>query len=160
MKNRLYISFLLLFAGISVTAQNSSHHLISGNPVGEPGKGIRVEQTPLPIESLRPARMPLDDGFNTEGTEFWLTFLQNYEYNASSKYLKMQLVFSSRNAANITVTNPNTGWSTSTSVKANGVTIIAVPTAQCYNYGSDLTQNTGFKIATIYFCDHSLLFFK
>ena len=144
MKNRICISLIFLFAGLNLQAQ--TRHLISANPLGEPGEGIEVRQTPLPTEGLRPARIPQDEGFNTEGTEFWVTFLQNYEYNASGKYLKMQLVFSSRNAANITVSNPNTGWSTSTSVKANGVTIIAVPTVQCYNYGSDLTQNTGLLI--------------
>ena len=148
MKNRFYLLLVLLFAGVTFTmAQNTSRHLISANPVITPSEGIQTEQAPLPIQGLRPMRAPQEENdFNTEGTEFWLTFMQNYEYNASSRYLKMQLVFSSRTAANITVTNPNTSWSTSTSVQANGVTIITVPTAQCYNYGSDQTLNTGLLI--------------
>ena len=149
MKNRLYISLVLLFAGVTLlTAQNNARHLISANPVVTPSEGIiKTEQAPLPIQGLWPMRAPQEENdFNTEGTEFWLTFMQNYEYNAYSVYLKMQLVFSSREAANITVTNPITNWSTTTSVKANSVTIITVPTSQCYNYGSDQTQNTGLRI--------------
>ncbi len=148
MKNRLYISILFLFAGITLmTAQNNARHLITANPIITPSEGIEVEQAPQPIAGLRPMRAPQEENdFNTEGTGFWVTFMKNYEYTSASKYLKMQLVFSSRYAANITVSNPNTEWSTQTSVKANGVTIITVPTAQCYNYDSDQIRNTGLYI--------------
>ncbi len=153
MKNRLYISLVLLFAGVTlIAAQNTSRHLISANPVITPGEGIQVQQSPQPIAGLRPMRAPQENEYNTEGNSFWLTFMKNYEYTAYSAdyynrpYLKMQLVFSSRYAANITVTNPNTRWSTSTSVRADGVTIITVPTEQCYNYESDQIRNTGLYV--------------
>lgn len=145
MTHRNYLTVLFLLIGLTVQAQ--SRHLISANPTSAPSSGIEVQQTQTPFNGTLPARMPQEEGdFNTEGTSFWVTFMKNYEYNADSRYLKMQLVFSSRYAASIAVTNPNTGWSTSATVKANGVTIITVPTAQCYNYESDQTRNTGLYI--------------
>ena len=147
MKKRLYISVLFLLLGMTLSAQYESRCRIAADPRPLQSTGVSVEETVLPPAVSGPNRAPQDgEGFNTEGTDFWLTFMQNYEYNVNSRALKMQIVFSSRYAANITVSNPNTGWSTQTSVKANGVTIIAVPTAQCYNYGSDQTQNTGLYI--------------
>ncbi len=147
MKKRLYISVLFLLLGMTLSAQYESRCRIAADPRPLQSMGVSVEETVLPLTVSHPNRAPQDgEGFNTEGTDFWLTFMQNYEYNVNSRALKMQIVFSSRYAANITVSNPNTGWSTQTSVKANGVTIIAVPTAQCYNYGSDQTQNTGLYI--------------
>lgn|GEM_PF-1944162 len=146
MKPSILTLLLLFYNGIVLLSQNTEQHRIAVQIPATPSQGIQVNEAPLALPLITPIRVPQDEGFNTEGTEFWLTFMQNYEYNANSRYLKMQIVFSSRYASNITVTNPNTGWNTHTSVKANGVTILTIPTVQCYNFGSDFTQNTGLLV--------------
>lgn len=145
MKRLLYILLLLLTA-VTIGAQSPSQYLIAAQPYIAQDVTDEEKPAPRPILGVKPVRAPQEDDFSTEGKDFWLTFLQNLDYRPTGQNLKMQLVFSSRYTANITVTNPNTGYKTQTSVRANDVTIISVPTLECYNYGSDLIQNTGLHI--------------
>ena len=134
-------TFLFLLAclvSLSILAQDEVNTARLGANVPVTTEGVSVMATPWPANAPKPRRVVLDDDFTTEGTSFWVTFMQNYEYKSSSKALQMQLVFSSRTAANIKVSNPNTGWSTTSSVSANGVTIITVPTVQCYNAQAEM----------------------
>lgn len=84
------------------------------------------------------------DGANlpTRGKRFWTGFMQN-GFGAQS--LRVHVV--GTNATSGTVSIPLTGWSTTFSVAANGVAVIAVPiTAE--NWGSGTVQNKGVLIQT------------
>lgn len=78
----------------------------------------------------------------TRGTRFWTGFMQN-GFGAQS--LKLHIL--ARNATTGTVTIPLSGWSTSFSVPANGVTVIDLPnTAE--NTGSGNVAPKGILIQT------------
>ena len=44
----------------------------------------------------------------TEGTEFWVTFLNNYSQPVGSTEMTLKLIASSRQDASLTITNPQT----------------------------------------------------
>ncbi len=148
LKRPFYIVILLLLAATAAKAQSPTRYLIAAEPFDVQSTATENKPAPLPIKGVKSVQLPQENDFNTEGKDFWLTFLQNAFYQAHYGVLNMQLVFSSRYAANITVSNPNTGYEKRTSVRANDVTIISVPATECYNYGSDIVQNTGLHITS------------
>lgn len=78
----------------------------------------------------------------TCGTRFWTGFMQN---GFGAQTLKVQVI--ARNATTGTVSIPLSGWSTTFSVAANGVTVIDIPTS-AENTGSGVVAAKGVLIQT------------
>ena len=85
-------------------------------------------------------------GSSTEGTEFWLTFMSNLKWQASDNALQLKLIVSSRYTTSVTVSNPNTSWSTTVNVPANGISEVAVPVIQAYTTQVEKAAQTGLKV--------------
>ena len=83
---------------------------------------------------------------STQGTDFWFSFMTN---NNSSP-TQICLILSAERACNVTVSNPNTGWTTSVSIPAGGRVDVDIPIAQAFvpssndnavlNYGCHLVS--------------------
>ena len=79
---------------------------------------------------------------STSGREFWVSYMRNYKNPP-----KLTLLVSSQTDCSGSITNPNTGWSTTFQVAANQTTLVAIPNAQAYcntpgevtNYGLYVT---------------------
>ena len=84
----------------------------------------------------------------TEGTEFWVTFLNNFNQQAGSEAMTLKLIASSRQDASLTVTNPQTGWSVSSAVSAHQITEITIPHEQGYTYGDEVVEQRGLKVTS------------
>lgn len=69
---------------------------------------------------------------STEGTEFWMTFMNNWNAPVGDEGLVLKLIASSRQNATITVANPQTGYSNTFDVKANSIAEFIVPHEQGY----------------------------
>ncbi len=67
----------------------------------------------------------------TQGTEFWLSFMRN-GYR-SSKYERLTLIASAKQACEVTVTNPAQNWEETISVGDNGVATLEISDAYGYN---------------------------
>jgi hypothetical protein len=63
----------------------------------------------------------------TEGTEFWVTYMNNATFYDETYGIALELIVSSRSNAEIVVENPQTGWKVASSVSANTVKKISVP---------------------------------
>ena len=85
---------------------------------------------------------------STEGTEFWLTFMSNLKWQASDNTLQLKLIVSSRYTTSVTVSNPNTSWSTSVNVAANGISEISIPVAQAYTTLTETAAKTGLRVVS------------
>ena len=70
---------------------------------------------------------------STQGRDFWFAFMNNNSTNPTETCL----ILSAEHACTFTVSNPNTGWSTSGSIPANGRVDVVIPFAQAYHSGSD-----------------------
>ncbi|MBR1516198.1 MAG: PKD domain-containing protein [Paludibacteraceae bacterium] len=84
----------------------------------------------------------------TEGTDFFLTFMSNFEHEENSAGLQLKLIASSREATTVTVTNPQTGWSKSFTVAANTIAECAIPAAQGYLTATEKTEKKGLRITS------------
>ncbi len=80
---------------------------------------------------------------STEGTEFWVTFMNNFNTQASSHSLQLKLIVSSRENATVTMRNPQTGWQHSLQVVANQVAEYVLPNEQIYTYNAGVVEKTG-----------------
>ena len=87
-------------------------------------------------------------GSSTEGTEFWLTFMSNLKWQASDNALQLKLIVSSRYTTSVTVSNPNTSWSTSVNVAANGISEVTIPVAQAYTTLVEKAAPTGLRVVS------------
>ena len=71
----------------------------------------------------------------TQGTQFYVTFVNNRNTNlglTDDPELSLTLHIIGTNSATVTVSNPQTGWSTSASVLQGGTTKIVIPAQQGY----------------------------
>ena len=84
---------------------------------------------------------------STQGKEFWVTFMKNYEKTADS-ITDLSLMISAKRACSGVIQNPNTGWSTPFSVPNGGLVKIAIPTIQAYNDKSDITEAKGLYVTS------------
>ena len=57
----------------------------------------------------------------TEGTEFWVTYMNNGASIDESDGLALELIVSSRSNAEIVVETPRTGWKVPSSISANTI---------------------------------------
>ena len=85
---------------------------------------------------------------STEGTEFWLTFMNNFNTQASSHSLQLKLIVSSRENATVTMRNPQTGWQHSLQVVANQVAEYVLPNEQIYTYNAGVIEKTGVVVTS------------
>ena len=84
----------------------------------------------------------------TEGTEFWVTFLNNFHQQAGSEEMTLKLIASSRQDASLTILNPQTGYTISSAVFANQITEITIPHEQGYTYSSETIEQHGLKVTS------------
>lgn len=84
----------------------------------------------------------------TQGTEFFCSFMKNgyRNCNGSASNDKLSVIASAPRATTVTVSNPNTSWSQSFSVPANGVNSILVNEIYCYSTNSEVVENKGLLI--------------
>ncbi|MBQ0153971.1 MAG: hypothetical protein KBS70_04205, partial [Bacteroidales bacterium] len=82
----------------------------------------------------------------TEGTEFWLTFMNNGQMFAFDTGLHFKLIVSSRQKGHMTVTNPQTGWSNTLSVTTNQIGEMVIPNEQAYTYAAEIVENHGLQV--------------
>ena len=71
----------------------------------------------------------------TEGTDFWVSFIGNGfddNNNGGSPYLKIQVLISSLYDCTGVISNPNSEWSESFTIEANGLKFIDIPREQAY----------------------------
>lgn len=80
----------------------------------------------------------------TEGTEFWVTYLNNNDESG----LILKLIVSSRNDGNVHIENPQTGWSADLAVKANTIGEFQVPVSQGYTSIGAVVENRGLKVTS------------
>ena len=84
----------------------------------------------------------------TEGTEFWVTYMNNALIIDETEGLALELIVSSRNNATIAVENPRTGWKVTSSVSANTIKKIAVPCEQGYVYNPATIYDAGIRVTS------------
>ncbi len=90
----------------------------------------------------------------TQGTEFWVSYMTNghkYISNApnNGNWILTQLLISAKRNCSGTITNPQTGWSTSFTVNANNITTVDIPETHGYVDGtSESVVNKGLKVVT------------
>ena len=86
----------------------------------------------------------------TEGTEFWVTYMNNALIidETAEDGLALELIVSSRNDATIIVENPRTGWKVTSSVSANTVRKIPVPSEQGYVYNPATIYDAGIRVTS------------
>ena len=78
---------------------------------------------------------------STQGRDFWFAFLSNQTTNPTQTCL----ILSAERACSVTVTNPSTGWTTTTSIPAGGRVDVDIPFVQAYFLSSNdnSVQNLG-----------------
>ena len=64
---------------------------------------------------------------STQGTDFWFTYMTNNSTPEST-----DLILSAQRACTATISNPNTGWTTTVSIGANARADVVVPMASGY----------------------------
>ena len=84
----------------------------------------------------------------TEGTEFWVTYMNNGGVLDESDGLALELIISSRNNSEIVVENPRTGWKVTSSVSANTVKKIAVPCSEGYIFNPATIYDAGIRVTS------------
>jgi len=77
------------------------------------------------------------------GTTFWLSYLRNHFHEPT-----LTLQVSAEEACTGTVSNPQTGWSSSFSVAAHSVTVVNVPASVAYPTTSNQVGNFGLLVQT------------
>ena len=91
---------------------------------------------------------------STQGTEFWVSFMSNgHKYHPQApndgNWILTQLLISAKRNCSGTITNPQTGWSTSFNVQANNITTVDIPEEQAYVDGtSEQVLNKGLQVVT------------
>jgi hypothetical protein len=84
----------------------------------------------------------------TEGTEFWVTFMNNENNESGSSEMQLKLIVSSRYNATISVSNPQTDWSTTFRVTANQIANQVLPHTQCYTFAAEKAENHGLLVTS------------
>ena len=82
---------------------------------------------------------------STLGKDFWVTYMPN-AWPSSDGDPNLTLIITSMRNCTGTVSNPNTGWSTSFSVTAGIVTNVTVPLTEAYTRISETITNTGIHV--------------
>ena len=89
---------------------------------------------------------------STQGTEFWVSFMSNgHKHHPGApndgNWIQTQVLISSKNDCEGTITNPQTGWNVNFTVRANNITTVEIPEAEAYiDQTSERVVNTGIRI--------------
>lgn len=83
---------------------------------------------------------------STEGKAFWLSFMQN----ESDSKVTLNINVSAKRACQLTVENPNTGFSKRYNLQAglNEIEEAATPLSECYNNNSEVVNNRALYITS------------
>ena len=84
---------------------------------------------------------------STEGKEFFVTYMLNYGSTENTDSLSLQLIFSTKQTTNITISNPQTGWNDIHTLPANQITTITLPEKQCYASKAEQIEKRGLYIS-------------
>ena len=74
---------------------------------------------------------------STQGRDFWFAFMNNNNTDPTQTCL----ILSAEHACSVTVSNPNTGWSTTASIPAGGRVDVDIPLTQAYNSSDNTVSN-------------------
>lgn len=91
---------------------------------------------------------------STQGTEFWVSFMTNgHKYHPEGpnggNWVLTQVLISGKRDCSVTITNPQTGWTTTRQVQANNITTIDIDEDIAYIDGlSEQVQNKGLQITS------------
>lgn len=95
--------------------------------------------------------MPLySSSETTEGTEFWLTFMNNIERSPGDASVEQSIIVSSQYDNDILVRNPQTGWSVSFHVEAQKIENYVIPHSQGYTFYDAEIDNKGIVVTSTY----------
>ena len=89
---------------------------------------------------------------STQGTEFWVSFMSNgHKHHTAApnngNWILTQLLISAKRDCSGTISNPQTGWSTSFTANANSITTIDIPESEAYIDGtSEQVLNKGLQV--------------
>ena len=115
----------------------------------------QIKSTILILAVLFSAILPsFAQDASTQGTEFWVSFMSNgHKYHPQApndgNWILTQLLISAERNCSGTITNPQTGWSTSFNVLANNITTVEIPEDQAYVDGSsEQVLNKGLQVIT------------
>ena len=82
---------------------------------------------------------------STVGTDFWVTFLPNYD----GEGVELSLIIAASRPCTGTITNPNTNWEQPFSASVGTTTVVSIPKAQASNIDvSDAVINTGLHVTS------------
>lgn len=91
------------------------------------------------------------DYVTTEGTEFWVTFMRNRGSDENDTDLELYLFATSRSNATVTISNPNTSYKDTFTVKAGQrSTRIKIDNLQAYIATPAQPENKGLKVTSDY----------
>ena len=86
----------------------------------------------------------------TEGTEFWLTFMNNIERTPGDQSVETTLIISSRYTQEVLVQNPQTDWKITVSVEADKIMTVPIPHEQGYTFYDAQVENRGVVVTSTY----------
>ena len=85
---------------------------------------------------------------STQGTDFFITYMKNgYRGCYAANVDKIKAIISALDACQVTISNPNTTWTTTVNVPQNGFVEVEIPYIQAYNENSEVIQNTGLLVS-------------
>ncbi|MBQ3982764.1 MAG: hypothetical protein II633_03210, partial [Bacteroidales bacterium] len=82
----------------------------------------------------------------TEGTDFWVAFMENADTTQGNQSLS--IFATPLRDCNLTVSNPNTGWSQTLSITPSGINRVYVPLSQAYTVHSGMVENKGIHVTS------------
>ena len=82
----------------------------------------------------------------TEGTDFWVAFMENADTTQGD--LSLSIFATPLRTCNMTVSNPNTGWSQTLSITPSGINRVYVPLSQAYTVHSGMVENKGIHVTS------------
>ena len=84
------------------------------------------------------------DSTVSEGRDFWVTFMT--QSSDDTEGVESKVIISSKQEANVTIENPNTGWSNSVHVQAMQLVDVIIPYSQCHLVSDDVIAQKGIHI--------------
>ena len=82
----------------------------------------------------------------SEGTDFWVAFMENADTTQGDQSLS--IFATPLRDCNLTVSNPNTGWSQTLSITPSGINRVYVPLSQAYTVHSGMVENKGIHVTS------------
>ena len=83
---------------------------------------------------------------STMGTDFWVSFLQNYNYTSYTNAPTLSLIITGKDNCSGTISNPLQNWSTDFTVTTGQITNVNIPPQYAYNTIGNTVENTGLHV--------------